>query len=340
MYNVNPAYAGKNDKINVFIDAQSQNRGVSYANKNFVLGAYSGFSSKQALGARLISDTRGAFQILKADISYAYVAKLTREQNLIFGLNAGIQNSSLTINRIENHEYIDMSDPTIVNNTFNTTQFSTGFGFLYQFKSLEVSVAMPHIISTTQPLNSYFHGAAFYTFDLKNKFKVTPWFSFQQIPTTKNVLSIYTKAEYNELVWIQAGYQSGNSLLASLGTNIDQISLAYGFRYNNKAFSNVATGSHEVLFSFKFDKKTRSNGLSSHNDDLANVISKLDGLIRDGITKENKARVIEQLEKIKQELKKVEYDNSTPEKAQEVEKQLLEIDSKLKLIEEQLSKNE
>src|SRR3989344_978562 len=276
MYNINPAYAGKDDKISIFLDAQSQNRGVSYSNKNFALGAYSRFSGKQALGGRIISDTRGAFQMLKADISYAYIAKLNNAHTLTFGLNAGIQNSNFTINRIENHQYIDASDPTIVNNTFNTTQFSTGFGFLYQFKDLEVSLSMPHIVSTTQPLNSYFHGAAFYTFNLKNKMKITPWASFQQVPTTKNVVSFYTKATYNDLLWLQLGYQSGNSALAAIGTNIDQIGLSYGFRYNNKSFSNIATGSHEVLFSFKFDKKTKGSGLSSHNDDLANVIHKLD----------------------------------------------------------------
>ena len=36
MFNVNPAYAAKGDGINIIIDAQSQNNGVAYSNKNLI----------------------------------------------------------------------------------------------------------------------------------------------------------------------------------------------------------------------------------------------------------------------------------------------------------------
>jgi type IX secretion system PorP/SprF family membrane protein len=262
-YNINPAHAGKDEKINVFINAQSQNKGVAYANRNFAAGAYSRISEKQGLGGKIISDTRGAFQTLKADLSYAYIAELGEENTLIFGLNAGIQNTNFNINRIENHDYIDISDPTILSNTFNTTQFTTGVGLLYEYKTLEVSVSMPNIINTAEPLNSYLFGAVFYTIETGSPLTITPWVSYQQVPVTKNVISVYTRATYDNKLWLQAGYQSGNSFLASIGTNIDQMGFAYGYRMNNKAFSNVSSGTHEVMINLNLNKRKKSTSSNS-----------------------------------------------------------------------------
>jgi len=47
MFNVNPAYAGKGENLNIILSAQSQNNGVSYSNKNFMLGAYSKISKNK-----------------------------------------------------------------------------------------------------------------------------------------------------------------------------------------------------------------------------------------------------------------------------------------------------
>ncbi len=252
MYNINPAFSSKGDGINVMLNAQSQNKGVAYANKNFMLGVYSKLSKKQALGGKIINDTRGAFQVLRADLSYAYIAKINDESSLTMGLSAGVLNNNLTVNRIENYQSLDQTDPTLTKSYYNTTQFAAGAGLLYNYKGLDVSVSLPHIVSTNQPLNGYTHASVFYTIKAGEKFKVTPWVCYQNIPVTKSLFSGYVKGTYKDFVWVQAGYQSNKTVHAMLGVNVENFALGYGFRFNNKEFSAIASGSHEVSFSIKF----------------------------------------------------------------------------------------
>ncbi len=337
MFNVNPAYAAKGENINVVLSAQSQNKGVAYANKNLMLGVYSKISKKTALGGKLISDTRGAFQLLKADLSYAYIAKITNQSSLTMGISGGILNNNLILNRIEGYQLLDQTDPTLTKPYYNTTQFAAGAGLLFNYKALDVSLALPHIVTTGEPLNGYVNAAVFYTIKASNQFKVTPWLCYQNIPITKSVTSLHVKGLYKEIVWLQAGYQTNNTFSAMFGANIENFSLGYGFKFSNKQFNTITAGSHEVTFAFKIATRPR-NGNAPINDNasLNEIIARLDKLSKETITDKNRESIKGEFAKIKVLLQKAEMDNSTPEKAQEVSTQLQTIDDKLKLIEAKL----
>lgn len=337
MYNINPAFSGKVDGINVILNAQSQNKGVAFANKNFMLGVYSKLSKKQALGGKIINDTRGAFQILRADLSYAYIAKINDESTLTMGLSAGILNNNLIVDRIENYQELDQTDLTLTTSYYNTTQFVAGAGLLYNYKGLDISISLPHIVSTNQPLNGYTHAAIFYTIKAGEKLKVTPWICYQNIPVTKSIFAGYVKGIYKDFVWLQAGYQSNKTIHVMLGVNVENLALGYGFRFNNKEFGAIATGSHEVSFSIKIPQRSKvANRPISDNANLNEILARLDKLSTKEVNTKNKESIKDELEKIKLLLQKAELDNSSPEKAQEVSKQLVQIDEKLKIIEKNL----
>jgi type IX secretion system PorP/SprF family membrane protein len=251
MYNVNPAYTGKDEGLNIILCAQTQNKGVPYSNKNYMFGMHSRISKKQAIGTRIISDTRGAFQILKVDLSYAYIAKINDDMKFTLGLSGGLLKNSLLINRIDNYQSLDQSDPTLTKSYYNTNQFAAGAGILYNYKGLDLSFSMPHIIATNQPLNSYINAAAFYTIKAGEEFKITPWLCYQNIPVTKDITSFFLKGTYKEVIWIQGGYQTNKTFCAMFGINVENLSIGYGYRSSNSRFSTVASGTHEITFSFK-----------------------------------------------------------------------------------------
>jgi len=338
MFNVNPAYAGKGNGTNIILNAQSQNKGVPFANKNYMLGAYSKLSSKQAIGGKLISDTRGAFQVLKADLAYAYIAKINNESSLTMGLSAGVLNNNLSINRIDNVESLDKTDPTLSNAYYNTTQFVAGAGLLYNYKALDVSVSLPHILTTGEQLNGYINSAVFYTINASKTIKVTPWLCYQNIPVTKSVTSLHVKTMYKEMVWVQAGYQTNKTINAMLGVNIENLCLSYGFRFSNKEFNTITAGSHEVTFGIRMPQNKRAaNKTIEDNASLNDIVARLEKLANEDVTEKNRENIKAELTKIKALLQKAEMDNSTPEKAEEVSKQLKQIDEKLKFIEKRLS---
>jgi type IX secretion system PorP/SprF family membrane protein len=167
------------------------------------------------------------------------------------GLSAGLLKNSLLVNRIENYDILDQSDPTLTKSYYNTNQFAAGAGFLYTYKGLDVSFSMPHIIATNEPLNSYFNGAVFYTIKAGEEFKITPWVCYQNIPVTKDVTSLFVKGMYKDMIWIQGGYQTNKTFCAMFGVNIESLSIGYGYKSSNKQFNTITSALHEITFGFK-----------------------------------------------------------------------------------------
>jgi type IX secretion system PorP/SprF family membrane protein len=252
MYNVNPSYAAKGEGINALLSAQTQNKGVPNANKNLMFGVYSKVSNSQAIGGKIITDTRGAFQTTKADISFAQIAKLNSNSNLIFGISGGVLNNNLSITRIENYEVLDATDPYLDQNYNNNTQFAAGAGVYFNYKTLEISASMPHLLITNQNVNSYANAAIFYTIKAGEKLKITPWICYQNTPITKSLASGYVKVMFADKVWLQAGYQTNSSLTAMFGVNIENLGVGYGFRLSNNKYQSITSGSHEITLSYKF----------------------------------------------------------------------------------------
>lgn len=251
MFNVNPAYTGKDNGLNIVLSAQTQNKGVNYANKNYMFGMHSRISKKQAVGLRVISDSRGAFQVLKTDLSYAFIAKISEDMKFTLGLSGGLLKNNLLLNRIDNYQSLDQSDPTLTKSYYNTNQFTAGLGFLYNYKGLDVSFSMPHIVATNQPLNSYINTAVFYSIKAGEEFKIIPWICYQNIPVTKDITSLFLKAQYNEVIWVQAGYQTNKSFCAMFGLNVENLSFSYGYKSSNQYFNTVTSGLHEITVGFK-----------------------------------------------------------------------------------------
>lgn len=280
MYNANAAYTGKDEGVNVFLNAQTQNNGVDYSNKNFSGGIYSRISDKQAIGAKMISDSRGAFKVFKADMSYAYLLKIGKNQKLNFGVNMGLINTDLATDRIDGFDRLDASDEALYSPYFNSIQFTAGAGLLYINKKLEVSLSVPSLVSTNEGVTSYFIGAVFYKVDVNESLTLTPWFAYQNIPVTNNLSSLFVKSTYKDKLWAQIGYQSNNTICAMLGVKLDQLGIGYGYKFNNSEFNNIASGGHEISITYRFDKRSGASKLESGNQ-LVDTAPKLSQILSD-----------------------------------------------------------
>lgn len=346
MFSVNPAWVTKDEGMHVIVNGQAASSAVNYGYKNLMAGIYSGVGNNSGLGFKLVSDSRGAFQVLRADISYGFHAKFGGGHSLHLGGLMGVNNSNLNISRIENYELIDPSDPTLSSNYYNSTQFVAGAGVLYNYKQFDLSVSLPQIVSTSQPFNSYLNAAAFYKFKAGLHYTIQPWVSYQHMPVTSSLIGGYVKGLYKDKVWLQAGYQNNKSVSGAFGIKFDNIGIAYGFRTASVDFKQVGGQMHEVTFSISFDRKAKGAKVkgkevaeaSTGSDALEGILKQLDHLLSQQITESNKADFHHELERIKEMLSKAEIDNSDPKKEKHVEKQLISIEEKLRALEKKLHK--
>lgn len=341
MFSVNPAWVTKDNDIHIVVNGQTMSSALSYGYKNLMAGIYSGVGSNSGLGFKVMSDTRGAFQVLRADLSYGFHARFIGGHSLHMGALMGVHNSDLNINRIENYELIDPNDPTLSSSYYNTTQFVAGAGILYNYKKFDLSVSLPQIVSTAQPFNSYINAAAFYEISSGLDFTFKPWVSYQRMPITPSLVGGYVKTTYKEKMWLQAGYQNNKSVSMALGIKSDNINIAYGYRTASADFRQVGGQMHEVTFAIALQRKlksVRSEGKEvSAADPLADILKRLDKMLGQQLTDLNRAEFRTELERIKVMLSNAEIDNSDPKKAADVEKQLSLIEEKLHILEQKLN---
>lgn len=326
MFNLNPAYTNYEDGLTIYTTGLAQAKGVSNNTKTFTLGMYSKLSEKQGLGGGLITDSRGAFGTTKAWLSYAYTAKFNEDARVHLGVNAGAVNSSLNVNRIEGYEYIDQTDPTLAATFYNRTQFITGFGALFQWKDLDVSLSSPHLVATNSDILGYLSAYTQYTFKTKGKFKVIPSFSYQRVPYLGNVFSGFVQGTYNEMIWLKSGYQSSKNVYAMAGFNVENIRIGYSYRINTGLFTTVANGTHELTLGIKLDKKSKK---SIYNPTLHEIDFRLTKLLNKKVTSENKQGIIDEVTEIKNLMKSTSINESTPEAAEEANELMKKIETKL-----------
>lgn len=340
MFNVNPAWVTKDEGINVMLNTQIIGSSIGYAQRNLSAGVYSQAGNNSGLGMKVISDSRGAFQTLHADVSYGFHARFAEGHSLRMGVLAGLDNSNLNINRLDSHGLIDMSDPTLSSNYYNNTQFVAGAGVLYSLRNLDVAASVPQIISTSQPFNSYVNAAVFYKINASDKIIVQPWLSYQNIPVTKSLMGGYVKATYKDVFWLQGGYQNNNCGAGAMGVMYENIGLSYGFRMSNPEFKEVAGGVHEIAFTLRISRKKAKGDkqAAAVTTGLEDIMSRLDNLLQQDITTRNESDLRAELNAIKQMLAKAEIDNTAPGKAKIVEKQLTEIEEKIRAIEKKFQR--
>lgn len=125
------------------------------------------------------------------------------------------------------------------------------------------------------------------------------------------------------------------AVAAMIGFNVEQLSFGYGFTFSNSLFSDVAKGRHEISIKYTLNAKKAAEERAIKNS-LNSVLKDLASLNKMVVTESNRKEIMNTLAKIKVALLKADLTNNDPKKAKKVEKQLIEIDEQLQIIEQKL----
>jgi|GEM_PF-1466987 len=355
-YNINPAYCAKGDKLSAILNVR-QRAGLSSNNSMFGIKGLLG--DNQGLGARVISDNRGAFQVLKADATYGYKLRIDDNQTVYFGLSAGLTSKSLNKSKIKNYDQLDLSDPALESSNLKSNLFSAGAGLIYDFKAFEFSVCAPQLVEGSQNISPNTIFLANYKFTVSPEISITPELFYFNLPVVKNYGGIQVKGDYKNIVWSQMGYQTNSTYNLALGVKFNIFEVGYGYMSANALMNNLTTGTHEVLLTirianksqnnFSTDKKTNfdksENNLfedkktnadtSGYTNRLNSIIDKLNELTAiDAKTSKDELR--KQLDSLRDELKQISNGSFSSEDPETLEKKLILIEGKIQQIENSL----
>ncbi len=306
-FNVNPGYTGFDDNFAAVLNSRNQASNLGGASRNIMAGFHTPMTKYQSIGGSIISDNRGLIKTSSVDVKLSHRVDLATDHRLIFGLSIGVLSrrmGSLDANLGEN-DYTDLTDPKLTDGNFNRSSFMTGFGFLYNWKDLEVGISSPQLVVASYPVSEYFVGKTAYTFHLNDDWIVRPYALYQHIPVSKDQLDINASVQWKNMLMLEAGFRTlaSNVLLARAGYLFNGIGVYYGFEKNFGSLTDLNQGYHQVTITININKvhneKMEENRVVKKLD---NFISHFDDILADNNHEYSLEFVLADINRIKDEL--------------------------------------
>ena len=286
------------------MDARNQWTGIIGAPKTRIFGVQGAINDKMKLGGYIVDDKYGLINSLSANLSYAYLVKLNDNHSLTFGLSAIINESSFNLSDVN---VDDFNDVVLTMSSIEGVNFDAGFGFKYNWKKLEIGLAIPQLIETrikyTSPENEdYFfdlrrHFNAYLSYFINptnKKIAFEPSIMFRTARKTPSQLDINLLTWWDQKYWIGLGYRNSGKtwvesanggeyqeinlslansyFIASAGLSVmDNLKLGYAYEISNSNIYTQSNGSHELMLVYTFGQRSKG---SNHSDTDMNQLKK------------------------------------------------------------------
>jgi len=336
-FNMNPAFAGNSGNISAILNTKTYAAGFSDAPRNTMFGIHAPINSAQGIGARLVSDKRGAFELTKYDAAYSYQIRFDENSDLRFGISAGAVRRMLNSGSIQNPEFLNQADPTLPSGFYDETKFIAGVGLVYDYSNFQVGLSAPSLVIGGEPLSEHIVGTASYKYEFENSdFSITPLVIYQNLPIIDNRYDVLLKGEYKEKVWTQIGYQSTNNLNFGIGFDLGPFGIGYSYEMNNSEFSDISANSNEIVVRISFlpVKQAEQNATVEMLDQYVDTFSKM---LADKNNEYSKEQVIGEIQKIRIELQNLKKQNDK-KTAKAVKKRLTVLEIQIVELEKKYNK--
>ncbi|MDC7995137.1 PorP/SprF family type IX secretion system membrane protein [Altibacter sp. HG106] len=259
MYNmaqINPAYAGTNERLTVTGMYRRQWSGFDNAPETLTLGIHTPLSEKIGVGLSVIEDQLGPVQETNAHIDFSYVINLGYDYNLAFGLKAGAAFHNVGLSDLET---IDPNDPLFAEN-INNIYPRAGLGvYLYRdFYYLGLSV--PNILSSVHldengiqygSETNHFFFTGGYVWDATWDWKIKPSFLVKSSFGAPVSFDLNLNTLYKEKFELGVSYRLDDSFSGLVGFYLaPNVRIGYAYDQVISDLNGVSSSSHEIVLQF------------------------------------------------------------------------------------------
>ena len=232
-------------------------------------------------GISVINDVTGPISIINANIFGAYGIPLGNNQ-IALGLSASfmqysIDNSQITL------ENDGVFDPVIDGTIERVGGNGLTIGTTYLSDKFYVGLAAQNILSSSldigvnkqnNQLEKHFYIHSGIDIDLNESYKIQPSVMINKIGALPIQLDMNVRADYNNLLWTGLSYRVNDAIVTLFGLNFGPSSLAYSYDITTSSLATPSSGTHSVLFSYKFKKNERDrdkDGILDKDDECPRV---------------------------------------------------------------------
>lgn len=261
---INPAFTGNHEYTNAFLTHRSQWTGVAGSPLTSFLTIDGPIQDKNiGLGLKIYSDVTDIISRVGASANYSYRLKINDDMNVVFGLGLGVIN-----NKIDFTKAIvkDQNDPFLFTTAQQKTVFNADFGVAYNWKKLEVGVAVPQLIGNKIRYkrddggNSYYHmartygGTVKYVFDVIKDKEITayPLVMVNYTPGSVIQYDVNAVIDWKKIGWFGVTYHSNYAVALSAGVRYKNLSVGYAYDLGITKVKSFMGSSSEFLLSYTF----------------------------------------------------------------------------------------
>jgi type IX secretion system PorP/SprF family membrane protein len=264
-YVMNPAIGGKNN----YFEGISANRyqwiGITDAPRTYILSMNGPLKFEHmGIGGQLFTDIVGPTRRTGFNMSYAYHAPLTDKLKLSLGLSAGLTQFMVDGQKINLHDAGDLILTNALQSVL-TPDFSAGF-YLYSDRFWVGASAMQiqqnklkffdYMSNTESMMTRHYYGMLGYRQPLGEDFVLEPSALLKYAKPVPFQFDLGLRAIYKEKFWLGGSFRSRDAIAIYTGYIFrENLMLGYSYDVTTTDLGNYSTGTHELVFGVKFNKK-------------------------------------------------------------------------------------
>lgn len=273
MYNmstVNPAYV-TNEVGLISTGALYRNQwtGIDGAPETANVFASIPLNDKMELSVNYVNDQIGdaiKLQNHYFNADFAYVAQISSNLKLSFGLKAGL--NSFEVDALDS----DVADDPAFMDRTSQLDLNLGAGLFLFSHNFYLGLSSPNLLPSDASIGnfgvyqskSHLYGVAGYIFDVADEIKLKPSFVLKQVLDSPLTFDVSLNALFYNRFELGGSYRYEDSFVALAGFNItDNIKVGYSYDFTTSDLNNYGNGSHEIILLFNFDLLGLSNTYTS-----------------------------------------------------------------------------
>ncbi|WP_158962868.1 PorP/SprF family type IX secretion system membrane protein [Myroides fluvii] len=256
--NINPAYAGSSEGLNIFGLYRTQWVGLEGAPKTATLSVNTPLGeSGLGLGVSFVNDHLGVMDDNTLSVDLSYAVDLNYEYKLAFGLKGSA--NLLDVNYSKLHIY-NPTDPVVEDDITNEFTPNIGAGlFLYSTKAY-VGVSVPTLLTRSryddnsvktmrEKMHLYVTGG--YVFDLNRDIKFKPAAMVKMEQGSPLQMDVSANFMFVDKFTAGVAYRWDAAVSGLVGFQVsDNIMVGYSYDAETSKLARYNSGSHEVFMRF------------------------------------------------------------------------------------------
>lgn len=270
---VNPAAAGKDEKLNIFLTYAMTMVGFENAPKTMMVSGdlpFMALNQRHGAGFQLMSDNIGLFTHQRISGQYSYRAKLLGGL-LAGGIQAGLLTEKF---RGSDVQLIDENDPVFSKSDIDGKALDLAAGLYYSRKNWWAGISAQHLTFPTITLgetNELKIDASYYAMGGMDFQLPNPLLKVKTSAIVRSDLVAYRADVTGRLAYNYEGrefygglsYSPTNSATILLGGQFQGVTIAYSFEIFTNGLG-VRNGSHELYLGYQMDMNLKKRGRNYH----------------------------------------------------------------------------